>query len=212
MRGDDPFKMASFFLHPLTTFIAGSILSFGAIGGFLASRAEPNTSEARVSIYRDELGKAATGVAAADSPEEIEGVKRFTTFLENIGSAQFIRANTSKTYSGNAYLNDTLTTHRGAADIEKYFLKTSGSMTSCSVTIDDVARSGPDHYIRWTMVVAAPALSKGQPVHSTGISQVRFDRDGKVALHQDFWDSGENFFGKLPVAGGVIGFIRKRLE
>ena len=212
MRGDDSPRMASFILHPLTTFIAGAVLAIITIGGFLVFCAEPNRSEAMAAAYRNELGKAAKGNAAPGSSEETEGLKRFTIFLENIGSADFIRANTSKTYTADAYLNDTLTTHQGAADIEKYFLKTSESMTSCLVTIDDVARSGFDHYIRWTMIITAPALSKGQPVHSTGISQIRIDRDGKVTLHQDFWDSGEHFFGKLPVAGGVIGFIRKRLK
>jgi hypothetical protein len=85
-------------------------------------------------------------------------------------------------------------------------------MTHFEVSIDDIARSGPDHYIRWTMIFAAPALDKGEKVHSSGISHVRFAADGRVELHQDFWDSGENFFGRLPVAGGIIGIIRKRLH
>jgi len=161
--------------------------------------------------YRSELAKASAGPAPGSS-EEKEGIARFTRFLENVGSRDYIRENTARTYAADAYLNDTLTVHRGAADIEAYFLKTAEAMQDCKVTIDDVARSGPDHYVRWTMIVTAKALAGGTPVHSTGISQVRLDSQGKVMLHQDFWDSGENFFGKLPVSGGAIGFIRKRLQ
>ena len=77
---------------------------------------------------------------------------------------------------------------------------------------DDVARSGNDYYIRWTMVFAAPVLSGGQPVHSIGISQIRLNREGKVEFHQDFWDSGKNFFAHLPVVNRIIGLVRNRLE
>jgi len=75
-----------------------------------------------------------------------------------------------------------------------------------------VARSGADYYVRWTMIFAAPALSGGQPVHSIGISQIRLNREGKVEFHQDFWDSGKNFFAQLPVIGGGVGYVRNRLK
>ena len=79
------------------------------------------------------------------------------------------------------------------------------------VTIDDVAKSGDNYYVRWTMVFSAPLLSGGAPVHSIGISQIRFNREGKVAVHQDFWDSGKNMYGHLRFVGGAVGIVRKRL-
>ena len=84
-------------------------------------------------------------------------------------------------------------------------------MSPIKVHIDDVSRSGSNYYVRWTMEFAAPALSGCELVHSVGISQIRFNPDGKVAFHQDFWDSGKNFYAHLPVVGGVIGLIRRRL-
>ncbi len=186
----------------------GAAVILFSLGLLLSSCTPNNVSAQAASNYRAELARAGSAGPAAEK----QAVERFTSFLKNIGSEKYIRENTAKVYARDAYLDDTLTKHRGAADIEAYFVKTSQSMTSAEVTIDDVAKSGPDYYVRWTMIVTAPALAKGEPVHSIGISQVRFDPEGKVAIHQDFWDSGEHFFGKLPVAGGVIGFIRKRLE
>jgi hypothetical protein len=49
-------------------------------------------------------------------------------------------------------------------------------------------------------------------VTSVGVSQIRFDREGKVAFHQDFWDSGKNFYAHLPVIGGAVGYVGKRLK
>lgn len=204
--------IASIIFHPVTTFIAGTVIGVAGLGVLLSSCAPPNRSSEKVNGYRDALAKAGTDGPAPGTAAERVAVERFTRFLQHIGDEEFIRTNTAKTYRADAYLDDTLTTHRGAAAIEAYFLETAGSLTDSEVTIDDVVHSGPDHYIRWTMVISAKPLAGGEPVHSIGISQVRFDEEGKVAIHQDFWDSGENFFGKLPVSGGIIGLIRKRLQ
>ena len=207
-----PIMIGSILFHPVTTFIAGTVIGIAGLGVLLSSCAPPNRSAEKVGGYRDALAKAGGDGPAPGSAAEKAAVERFTSFLQHIGDQQFIRENTSKTYRSDAYLDDTLTTHHGAAAIEAYFLQTAESLTDSEVTIDDVVRSGPDHYIRWTMVMSAKPLAGGKPVHSIGISQIRFDAEGKVAIHQDFWDSGENFFGKLPVSGGIIGVIRKRLQ
>ncbi len=207
-----PFMISSLLFHPATTFAAGMILALGATGLLLSSCGTPGKTEAAVSAYRAELAKQGQQGPPPGSPGEKAAITRFTDLLTKISDPAYIRAHTRETYAEDAFLNDTLVTRRGAAQIEAYFLKTSEAMKEYHVTIDDVSRSGPDHYVRWTMVVSAPALDKGRPVHSIGISQVRFNAEGKVVLHQDFWDSGEAFFGRLPVAGGIISVIRKRLE
>ena len=204
--------MLSTFTHPAVTFSAGALLAVVAISLFAISCTPANKTAQLVEAYRKEMVRAGTDGPAPGSAAEREAIARFSTYLQNLGDEAFVREHTRKTYSENAYLNDTLVAHHGAEAIEAYFLQTSRTVTHFEVSIDDVARSGADHYIRWTMVFAAPALANGENVHSTGISQVRFTADGKVAFHQDFWDSGENFFGRLPVAGGVIGLIRKRLR
>lgn len=204
--------MISALTHPAFTFAAGAVLAVVVLAMFAVSCTPPNQTAALVATYREEMARAGTAGPAAGTAAEREAIALFSAFLQGIGSEEFVREQTKKTYTEDAFLNDTLVSHHGNAEIEAYFLQTARTMTHFEVSIDDVARSGADHYIRWTMVFAAPALAKGEKVHSTGISQVRFAADGRVAFHQDFWDSGENFFGRLPVAGGVIGAIRKRLQ
>ena len=202
----------SIFTHPATTFVGGLVLALAAVFLFLGCSAAPNQSAADVESYRSAMNKVpASGLKLGEQSEQA-ALARIKTFLQSIGNQEYVRANTLKVYSADAYLDDTLAVHRGAAEIEAYFLKTSEAMTSYQVTIDDTARSGDDYYLRWTMTFAAPALSGGKPVHSVGISQIRFNRDGKVGFHRDFWDSGQNFYSHLPGVGGAIGFIRKRLQ
>jgi hypothetical protein len=209
---EQPKMTASVITHPLITFVAGLLVALAGVFLLLNSCAYPNRSAEDVAAYRSRMEKVPASGLQAGSPGEKAALERFKAFLQGIGDVKYIRENTLKVYAADAYLDDTLALHHGAAEIEAYFIKTSEAMTSYQVTIDDMARSGDDYYVRWTMVFAAPALSGGKPVHSVGISQVRFNREGKVAFHQDFWDSGKNFHAHLPVVGGAVGFVRKRLE
>ena len=204
--------VSSVLTHPLTTFVAGLLVALLAVIFLLNSSAAPNNSAEAVAEYRSRMEKVAPSGLEADGPAEKAAIDRFKAFLQGIGDVKFVRDNTPKVYAADAYLDDTLVVHHGAEQIEAYFVKTSETMTSYQVTIEDVARSGDDYYVRWTMVFAAPALSGGKPVHSIGISQIRMNREGKVEFHQDFWDSGKNFYAHLPVVGGAVGFVRKRLE
>ena len=200
------------FTHPATTFVGGLVLALAAVFLFLGCSAAPNQSAADVRSYRSAMDKVAASGLKSGGPGEQAALTRFKTFLQSIGDKNYVRANTLNVYSADAYLDDTLAIHHGAAEIEAYFLKTSATVTSYQLSIDDTARSGEDFYVRWTMTFAAPALSGGEPVHSVGVSQVRFNRDGKVAFHRDFWDSGQNFYSHLPGVGGAISFVRKRLQ
>lgn len=168
----------------------------------------PDTTK-RVKEYKTSLSATKAGASANPSGESLAA---FTTFLQKIGDKDYVRENTSKVYAEDAYLNDTLVTHHGSDEIMAYFLETAETMTQYEVTIDDIASSGAEHYVRWTMTFTAPKLNGGKPVESCGVSHVRVNREGKVVMHQDFWDSGMNIYGQIPVVGGVIESIRSRFE
>ena len=204
--------LPSVLFHPFTTFVAGLLVAVLVLFLLLNSYAAPNRSAAAVAEYHSRMERVVPSGLEEGGPGEQAALDRFKKFLQGIGDVKFVRENTLKVYAADAYLDDTLVVHHGAAEIEAYFVKTSETMKSYQVTIDDVARSGDNYYVRWTMIFSAPALGGGKPVHSIGISHIRLNREGRVEFHQDFWDSGKNFYGHLPVVGGAVGFVRKRLE
>lgn len=198
--------------HPITTFIVGILATLAVVGWLISASSQSNQSEQKVAAFHQQLAKQSTSSPFTSTAQEAAALDRFKSFLQGIGDADFIKRETLNVYSSDAYLDDTLVVHHGAAAIEDYFTKTAQTLKSCKVTIDDVSKSGKNYYVRWTMVFAAAALSGGEAVHSIGISQVCFDREGKVTFHQDFWDSGQNFFGHLPIVKGAIGFVRNRIQ
>ena len=188
------------------------LLVLMAIAIFIPACApKPDTVE-RVKEYKSVLSETDSTDLEATGAAANAGLKAFGTFLQKIDDKSYVESNTAKVYAENAYLNDTLVTHHGPEEIKAYFLETADTMESYEVTIDDIASSGNEHYVRWTMVFSAPKLNGGNPVHSVGMSHVRLNSEGKVVMHQDFWDSGMNIYGQLPVLGGVIESIRKRFE
>jgi len=43
---------------------------------------------------------------------------------------------------------------------------------------------------------------------SIGITQMRFDQQDKINLHQDFWDSTERLFRHISVAGYPVDQVK----
>jgi len=75
-----------------------------------------------------------------------------------------------------------------------------------------VDRAISDHvaYLRWDF--SFEPLKGGASWHIEGMTELHFDDENRVAAHLDHWDSGTQFYGRLPLLRHAIGFIRKRLS
>ncbi|MCP5235197.1 MAG: nuclear transport factor 2 family protein [Zoogloeaceae bacterium] len=51
----------------------------------------------------------------------------------------------------------------------------------------------------------------GEGLEIEGMSRIRFDRDGRVALHHDHWDATGQLLSRLPMLAWPIGWLRRRL-
>lgn len=204
--------MLSLTFHPIAVFIAGVISTIAGITLYFGSIADENESKNQVFEYQEALLMTKSLGPDPKTPEEKAAIERFTKYLKNIYNVRYIKTETANVYASTAYLNDTLATRRGITDIEKYFISIANAMSNYQLNIQDISRSGSDHYIRWEMVSASPQLSKGQLIHSIGMTQVRFDKKGKVLLHRDFWDSGQNIYSHIRILGGMVKTANKFMQ
>ena len=144
------------------------------------------------------------------SAEEKAAIARFENFLSHLDE-KTAREETEKVYAPEAFLNDTLKTLHGSPAIRDYFIKTAQGLDGMTVVFDDVAVSGQNYYFRWTMETQMKHLAKGQTIRTIGVTLVRFDPQGRVLLHQDFWDSAQGVWDHVPVLGSVIRWIQSSL-
>lgn len=112
-----------------------------------------------------------------------------------------------ETYAVNVWFNDTIATKVGVDAVAAYLLRTAKDTPEVWAVIDDVAVSGADCYVRWTMTVRTPNLAGGAPIVTSGLSQLRFNRDGLIILHQDYWNPAAGVYQHLPVIGPVLRYI-----
>ncbi len=144
------------------------------------------------------------------SKAEKEAIVRFENFLARLDE-KVAREQTEKVYAPQAFLNDTLKTIHGAPAIRDYFIKTAQGLDAMTVRFDDVAISGNNYYFRWTMETRMKHLARGKTIRTIGVTMVRFDPEGRVLIHQDFWDSAQGVWDHVPVLGSVIRWIQSTL-
>jgi len=166
-----------------------------------------------ITSYQDALARtdpAIVGTVPKGSTEEKAAVDRFVELFGNL-TAETVRAKAKSVYAPDAYFNDTLKTLSGAEAIEAHLVRSAEAAEEVTVDVVDVAQSGGDYYLRWVMDVRFKSLKKGEVVRSIGVSHIRFNREGQVVLHQDYWDATSGLFEHIPVVGRVLRSIKKRL-
>ncbi len=114
-------------------------------------------------------------------------------------------------YAERFYFNDTFQTFRDRKSLTAYLQKTGQKVDKLDVKINDIARSGNDIYVRWSMHMQFSVLGKAIKSDSVGITHLRFNQAGEIILHQDFWDGSDAFYQHLPVIGMWIRQIRGQL-
>jgi hypothetical protein len=100
---------------------------------------------------------------------------------------------------------------RGVEAIKSYLLKAAQDVDELRIEFLNIAKADRDYYIRWKMTIRSEALSSGDPLVSYGITQFRFDNQGRVLVHRDFWDASTGLYEHLPVVGGLMQRVRGAL-
>ncbi|WP_345292100.1 nuclear transport factor 2 family protein [Kangiella marina] len=120
-------------------------------------------------------------------------------------------SNIREVYAEEFYFNDTFKTFRSIDELIPYMEETVENVKTTTVEILDVSKSDTDYYLRWKMVMEFTA--KGREIHSVsiGMTQLRFNEQGKIILHQDYWDGAEGFYQHLPYIGYFVRKVRSSL-
>ena len=149
-------------------------------------------------------------VFVSGSAEEQAALARLEAYFAAMTVAS-VRDQTATVYAPEAWLYDNLAIVSGAPAIEKYFAKAAADVRALSVEFLQTTQDGPDYFVRWRMSVEADALNDGQPMVSYGVTQFRFDGQGRVLVHRDFWDAATGLYEYIPGLGGMIHSLRSRL-
>ena len=62
----------------------------------------------------------------------------------------------------------------------------------------------------WEMHFRRPG-GRGEAQLIRGASHLKFDQQGRVVWHRDYWDAAEELYEKLPVIGWLMRFLKSKL-
>ena len=144
------------------------------------------------------------------APVRNRDLELFIKFLESIGTPGSAKA-ASELYSEDIHFSDALILTKDKQVIVKHFSDLEAAGSKVKVTMHQRILSGNDIFLVWSMEARFTPIRREMISDSLGVTHLRFDRNGKVILHQDFWDSTEGFFRHIPVLGSVVNSVRRRV-
>lgn len=112
-------------------------------------------------------------------------------------------------YSRDMYFEDPFHRVEGLRAFKEYCASLYENLTHCQFRFHDQwAREG-DAILTWTMSYAHPKLNGGREIRVEGMSWIIFDE--KVFYHRDYFDGGALLYEHIPLLGGIIRSIKRKL-
>ena len=114
-------------------------------------------------------------------------------------------------YSPNAYFKDPFNEVREVAEIQRIFAHMFRQVKEPRFLITDRIAEANGAMLAWEFSFRAhPNNNERQTIR--GVSHLKFDPDGKINFHRDYWDAAEELYSKLPIIGLLMRGLRKKLS
>ncbi len=136
----------------------------------------------------------------------MDPVARVREYFESLTPESVARV--GEIYAQGAYFKDPFNEVRGVAAIERVFAHMYRQVRDPRFVILDEVGSDAQAFLTWEFRFRTGRLDGEQTIR--GASHLRFDPDGKVAFHRDYWDAAEELYAKLPVLGAVMRWLRRK--
>lgn len=99
---------------------------------------------------------------------------------------------------------------QGITDLVSYFEGLFSQVQHCHFAIEQVMEQEGEAFVRWQMTFAHPRLNGGREVMVPGVSHLRFSE--QIDFHQDYFDLGAMLYEQIPLLGGIIKTLKRRLS
>ena len=146
-------------------------------------------------------GPVGAGLLANPSP-----ARRLADFYETLTPASI--ATLGDHYAPDARFKDPFNEVVGTAAIRRIFAHMFATTEAPRFEVTDRIEQGGQAMLGWTFRFAL----RGRALTVRGVTHLRFDADDRVTLHRDYWDAAEELYEKLPLLGGLMRAVRRRLR
>jgi steroid delta-isomerase len=130
---------------------------------------------------------------------------RLVRFYENLSpqTVPGVRA----IYAPDASFKDPFNEVRGHAAIVRIFEHMYVQVHQPRFRVVSRIGRGDEAFLTWEFSFRMKRLVSA-PQCVRGASHIRFDADGLVSMHRDYWDAAEELYEKLPLLGGFMRLLK----
>ena len=138
--------------------------------------------------------------------------RRAIAFFEDLSLATLDRVD--EFYAENVRFEDPMVTLDGRDRMRAYYANIYRNDPKLRWEFPEVVGDprGPSLALAWIMHMQVDGLNGGRPIAVDGISRLRFDDAGGCVFHRDYFDMGAFVYENVPVLGGAVKFVKRRLH
>jgi ketosteroid isomerase-like protein len=132
---------------------------------------------------------------------------RVVAFFEALSPTALERL--GEVYAADARFKDPFNEVVGVPAIREVFDHMYRSLDGPHFVVHDVVVQGDQCFLTWDFRFRFKRFAP-QMQTVRGASHLRFDRDGRIAMHRDYWDVAEELYEKLPAVGALMRWLKRR--
>lgn len=136
-----------------------------------------------------------------------QAVQRLVAFFEQLQPHDLKRLHA--VYAPEARFKDPFNDVQGLPAIEGIFAHMFEALDAPHFIVTERVVQGRQCFLTWDFRFRFKRFDteRWQTVH--GSTHLRFDADGLVTLHRDYWDAAEELYEKLPVVGSLMRWFKR---
>ena len=138
-----------------------------------------------------------------------ERLDQLATYFESITEAKLPQLRNF--YAPEAYFKDPFNEVRDVASIEHIFAEMYVSLHEPRFVVHSKVEQGDQAFLTWDFNFRIKKYKPHVAQTIRGSSHLKFDEQGRVRYHRDYWDAAEELYEKLPIVGGLMRFLKKRV-
>ena len=112
-------------------------------------------------------------------------------------------------YSEDAFFKDPFNEVRGVPAIQRIFTHMFSQVAEPRFKITERVVDGNAAMLVWEFHYRVAIFGREQKQVIRGASHLKFDAEGKVFWHRDYWDAAEELYARLPVVGLLMRGLKK---
>ena len=140
----------------------------------------------------------------------IQALDRLADYFENMSAASVMEI--GDYYADDAHFKDPFNDVRGVPAIRRVFSHMFDQVDEPRFVVTArMAGADGGAMLVWEFHFRGRLGLRSQAHVIHGASHLLFDATGKVSMHRDYWDAAEELYGKLPVLGGLMRALARKL-